>query len=101
MRVPRAYTFPAAPTIAQAGVPGYATVQWHGILAPAGTPAPIIDKLHAEFKAALTADATRKRLLDAGTEMEYLGPAEFGAFYQREMDQWASVIRKANIRLSE
>ena len=59
------------------------------------------DKLHAEIKAILSTDAVRKRLLDAGTETEYLGPTEFGAFYVREMDQWASVIRKANIALKE
>lgn len=99
--VERSALLPDAPTISEAGVPGYATVQWHGLLAPAGTPAPIIDKLHAEIKAILSTDAVRKRLLDAGTETEYLGPTEFGAFYVREMDQWASVIRKANIALKE
>ena len=97
----RSVLMPDTPTIAEAAVPGFATVQWHGMLVPAGTPASLVDKLHAELKAILALDETKKKLLNAGVEPDYLGPAEFGAFYRREMDQWASVIRKANIKLKE
>lgn len=97
----RSALLPDTPTIAEAGVPGFETVQWHGLVAPAGTPAPIIDRLHRELKAILASDETKKRLLNAGVETDYLGPTEFWAFSKREMDQWARVIKKANITLKD
>ena len=97
----RSGLLPDAPTIAEAGVPGFETVQWHGIVAPAGTPAPVIDRLGRELKTIMAADETRKRLLNAGVEIDYLGAAEFDAFSKRELDQWARVIKEARITLKE
>jgi tripartite-type tricarboxylate transporter receptor subunit TctC len=97
----RSVLMPDTPTIAEAAVPGFATVQWHGMLASAGTPAPLVDKLNRELKAILEMEESKRKLLNAGVEPDYMEPAEFGAFYRREMEQWASVIKKANIRLKE
>ncbi len=90
---------PDVPTIAEAGVPGYKAETWIGMLAPAGTPAPIVDTLNEELKAILALDEIKKSFLTDGTEVDYLGPTEFGAFYKLEMDKWAGVIKKANIKL--
>lgn len=96
----RSVLMPDTPTIA-AAVPGFQTVQWHGIVAPAGTPVPIIDRLGSELKTIMASDETKKRLLGAGVEIDYLGAAEFAAFSKREMDQWARVIKEARITLKE
>ena len=84
-----------------AGVPGYSTVQLHGIVAPAGTPQRTIERLHRELKAILASDEGKKRLVGAGTEIDYLPPAEFGTFMRRDMELWAQLIRKANIKLRD
>ena len=97
----RSNMLPDTPTLDKSGVPGYSTVQWHGIVAPTGTPQRKIEQLHGELKAMLASDEARKKLVGAGTEIDYLGLAQFGAFMRREMDQWAQLIRKANIKLRE
>jgi len=97
----RSALLPESPTIAESGLPGFATVQWHGIVAPAGTPATIVGRLDSEIRAILASDDTRKRFLAAGAEIDYLGPAEFDAFSRRELELWANLIRKASIRMTE
>ena len=97
--VKRSVVLPDVPTIAEAGVPGYQAISWFGILAPAGTPAPVVDMLNKELKEILTLDEVRKVMLSAGLGADYLGPAEFGKFVKREMAQWAGVIKKANIKI--
>jgi len=94
----RSQTLPDTPTIAQSGVFGYSTVQWHGIVAPTGTPQRKIELLHAELNALVASDEGRKRLVGAGTEIDFLGLGEFGTFMAREMDMWAHLVRKANIK---
>ncbi|MCC6532369.1 MAG: tripartite tricarboxylate transporter substrate binding protein [Burkholderiales bacterium] len=89
----RSHMLPDAPTIAQSGVPGYAMVQWHGIVAPTGTPQRKIEHLHAELKAMVGSDDGARKLVAAGTDLDFLGLAEFGSFMRREMDLWAQLIR--------
>ena len=95
----RSVFLPDVPTIAESGVPGYELYQWFGLLAPVGTPSPIIDRLNKELKAILALDEVKKMFLNDGAEVDYLGPAEFGTFLEREMAQWARVIKKANIKV--
>ena len=95
----RSIVLPDVPTIAEAGVPGYQAISWFGILAPAGTSATIVERLNKELREILASDDIKKALLDDGLAADYLGPAEFGTFLAREMDQWASVIKKANIKI--
>ena len=92
---------PDVPTIAEAGVPGYESIQWWGILAPAGTPAPIVARLSSEIKAILSSDDMKERFLKDGVEVDYLGPTEFGKFLEKEQAEWTRVVKKANIKLEE
>ena len=85
------------PTIAEAGVPGYEAVQWYGVLAPAGTPAEIIGKLHAGVVRAVQSPEVRKRLMNDGAEPVGSSPAEFGAYIRAETEKWARVIKAAGI----
>jgi tripartite-type tricarboxylate transporter receptor subunit TctC len=85
------------PTIAEAGVPGYEAVQWYGVLAPAGTPQPIIDKLHAGVVRAVQNPDVRKRLMNDGALPVGSSPAGFAAYIRAETDKWAKVIKAAGI----
>jgi len=96
----RSSVLPDVPTIAEAGLPGYEAGGWSGILAPAGTPGAILDKLNREFKTLLTLDEVKTRFLSDGLEVAYLGPSEFSAFYRGEIANWVQVIRKANLKPS-
>ncbi len=89
---------PEIPTIAEAGVPGYEMSQWYGLLAPAGTAAPIIERLNAEIGNALKHSELRARLLSEGAEPAASTPQEFGAFFKAEIVKWTRVVQKAGIR---
>lgn len=86
------------PTIAEAGVPGYEAVQWYGVLAPAGTPRPIIDRLHAETVKALQQRDVRDKLASDGAEAVGSTPEQFGAYIRAETDKWAKVVKAAGIK---
>jgi tripartite-type tricarboxylate transporter receptor subunit TctC len=93
----RVASVPDVPAVAEA-VPGYAALQWYGILAPAGTPQPVIDKLHKEFATALRTPEVIERLAQDGAEPVGSTPAEFTAMIKSEMEKWAAVARAANIQ---
>ncbi len=97
----RSAILPDVPTIAEAGLPGYETINWWGVLAPAGTPAPIVARLNTELKTILATDEVKQRFLKDGVEVDYLGPAEFEKFLERETANWTRVVKKANIKLEE
>jgi tripartite-type tricarboxylate transporter receptor subunit TctC len=92
---------PDAPTIAEAGVPGYEAGNWWAILAPAGTPAPVVEKLTAVFKAVLSDGEVQKRLMNSGAEPGFMGPSELGPFIEQELARWTDVVKRANIKLEE
>lgn len=95
----RHFALPDVPTIAEAGVPGYSSTSWYGISAPAGTPAPIVDRLTKEIEAALSSPEVRQRFRNRGTEACYLGgPEAFGPFIAQEMVKWERLIKNANIK---
>ncbi len=85
------------PTIAEAGVPGYEAVQWYGVLAPAGTPQPVIDKLHTGVVRAVQNPDVRKRLMNDGALPVGSSPAGFAAYIRAETVKWAKVIKAAGI----
>jgi len=89
---------PEVPTIAEAGVPGYAAANWIGIVAPAGTPAPIIEKLHQEISAALDSPEVQKQFSSEGAEIVRMSSAEFGDFMVNELAKWGRVIKEAGIK---
>jgi tripartite-type tricarboxylate transporter receptor subunit TctC len=94
----RSPQLPDVPTVAESEVPGYEAYVWMGMLAPRGTPPAIIDKLNQELRAALTAGEVRAYMNTAGIESVGSSPAEFGAFFRREREQWAKVIRETGAK---
>jgi tripartite-type tricarboxylate transporter receptor subunit TctC len=94
----RSPVLPDVPTIAEAGVPNYQATNWWGIIAPAGTPAAIVDKVHAALAAAQDSPATQKRLESEGAEVVRMSSAEFGAFMQSEMEKWGQVVKQGGIK---
>jgi tripartite-type tricarboxylate transporter receptor subunit TctC len=89
---------PDVPTIAEAGVPGYEAVNWWGIVAPAGTPQAIIDKLHKDIAAVQASPEVQKQFSTEGAEIVQMSPAEFGTFMQREMKKWERVVKEGKIK---
>lgn len=95
----RSAVAPDLPTVAESGFPGYEVVGWFGWLAPAKTPREIITRLNAEIVKALSLPEVRERLLSQSSEPVGDSPQSFGAFLKSERDKWASVIRRAGIRM--
>ncbi|GAB1577785.1 Bug family tripartite tricarboxylate transporter substrate binding protein [Bordetella petrii] len=91
--------FPGIPTIAASGVPGYEAYSWSGVLAPAGTPAEIVERVNADMTRVLADPATVKGMLAAGAEPKPGSPAQFGAFLQAELAKWSKVIKQAGIKV--
>jgi tripartite-type tricarboxylate transporter receptor subunit TctC len=97
----RVAVIPELPTLAESGFPGFEAVSWFGLLAPAGTPAPVIAKLHGDIaKIAAQADM-RERLAQLGLAAAVNSPDEFAAVIKADIAKWAKVIKDANIKLSE
>jgi len=95
----RSPVFPDVPTIAEA-LPGYESVIWWGILAPAGTPAPIVARLNREIGAILQEPETRKRFANEASETIVAPPEVFGKLIATELEKWARIAKQANIRVS-
>ena len=95
----RSGVLPDLPTIAESGVPGYVTTTWHGWLAPAGTPAPIIHKLHTELTRAARAPDVAERLAADGGEAVGGTPEKFQQHLISEIARWRKVVQAANIRV--
>ena len=96
----RTAILPDVPTVAEAGVPGYEASVWFGVFAPAGTPQPVIARLHSEILKALNTADLRARMVAMGTDVSGMGPAEFQAFVRKEVPKWADVVRKANVKIN-
>ncbi|MGE5524237.1 MAG: tripartite tricarboxylate transporter substrate binding protein [Rhodospirillaceae bacterium] len=94
----RSMTLPDVPTIAEAGVPGYETANWWGVVAPRGTPAAIVGRLNEEIKIVLTMSEIEKRLVNEGAEPAIKTPAELGQYVAAEIDKWVKVARIAGVR---
>ena len=95
----RSKLMPDVPTISEASVPGYEASQWLGVLAPAGTPKVIVDRLHKELTEILNSEDMKKMLEEQGQDLALLGPAEFGKFMMAESAKWGKVIKEGNIRV--
>ena len=90
---------PDLPTMAEAGVKGYDAASWFGLLAPAGTPAEIVDKLSEETRRILSQPDVRDKLLSLGAQPAGSTPDEFARFIEAEIAKWGRVIRAANVTL--
>ena len=90
--------FPEMPTISESGVPGYEANNWNGIIAPAGTPRAIIERLHREITGVLKEPVIAERMAAAGLEPIGDTPAQFSAYLLSEMDKWGKLVRAAGIK---
>jgi len=95
----RSEILPGAPTVAEAGVPGYEATIWLGVMAPAGTPKEIVDKLNAEIGKVQAKAAVRDAWARQGAVPTTMTPTEFGAFLQRDVDKWAKVVRVSGAKV--
>ena len=95
----RSRLMPELPTIAEAGVPGFAAMTWHGVLTTGGTPPAIVNKLNAEINRILKLPDVRERLGSLGAEIVGGTPKEFADHIKREIPKWAKVIKDAGVRL--
>jgi tripartite-type tricarboxylate transporter receptor subunit TctC len=91
--------FPDLPTVAEAGVPGYAAPTWSGVIAPAGVPRPIIDKLNAAINRAIASQIFRDRFASIGDEPAGGSPEDFAEVIRSDSAKWGDVIRRAGARL--
>ena len=89
----RADVLPNVPTIAEAGVPGYEAPIWLGLMAPAGTPKPIIDKLNAAIKAIMQRPDVKAAWAAQGAEPMFMTPEEFDAYLRKDIEKWANVVK--------
>ncbi|GAA0834535.1 tripartite tricarboxylate transporter substrate binding protein [Cupriavidus pauculus] len=95
----RAAELPDVPTMAESGLNGYEIVSWQAIFAPAGTPAPIVNRLSTEIGKIIRQPDVRAKLASMGVEPSGIGPAELASFQKSEVAKWANLIKVANIHL--
>ena len=94
----RVAAMPDMPTFAEAGVKGVIVVNWYGLVAPARTPKPIVDRIAKETSIAMQAPDMIKRIAAEGSEAVGSSPAEFASLIRSEIDQWTRVVKQAGIR---
>lgn len=90
--------FPDVPPIAEAGVPGYETVNWFGLVAPAGTPPAIVERLHREITAVQDLPAVRRQFDADGALVMRMSPSDFGAYMIADMNKWERVVKDGGIK---
>jgi len=95
----RSPAFPQLPTVAEAGVPGYAAESWYGLFAPAGTPTEIVDRLNRSAAVAVQSEAFKKLSVNEGLVMVARPPEELDRYLRAEEDRWRRVIRDAGIKI--
>ncbi|HUR89809.1 MAG TPA: tripartite tricarboxylate transporter substrate binding protein [Ramlibacter sp.] len=92
---------PDVPTVSEAGLGGYDSTGWFGVVAPAGTPDAVVKKLNAEIVGALNDEATKANMRNLGVEPAPTTPEQFEAYIRSETQKWAKVIRQANIKIDQ
>lgn len=95
-----AEALPGVKPLKELGLKDYEVVSWQAVFAPAGTPKPIVDKLHKTMHAALQKPDVQERLKNLGLTISGVGPEELGAFQKAEVAKWAEVVSKANIKVN-
>jgi tripartite-type tricarboxylate transporter receptor subunit TctC len=95
----RAQSLPEVPTMIEAGVPGYEVTAWSGVIAPAGLPRPVLERLNAAVNAAINEPATHGRLAEMGSEGGGGTPEDFATLIRRDSAKWAEVVRHSGARI--
>jgi len=90
---------PDLPTVAESGLPGFNVFGWNGVLVTAGTPRPVIEKLHSLFITAMKDPEVRKRMADFGFEPIGNTPEEFGAFVKEDIARWAKLVKETGAKV--
>ena len=93
----RSAAFPDLPTVAESGLPGYDAVLTYGLVAPAGTPRPIVQKLNKVLREVLATDEVKRRIAQEGAEPMSTSPEEYAAVLDREDKKWSAIIKSAGI----
>ena len=94
----RTAALPEVPTTDEAGLKDFEVTTWYGVLAPAGTPRPVIARLNSELVKIIHAPEVKERLAASGTEPRTSTPEEFAAYLKQEIAKWGDVVRKANLK---
>ena len=94
----RSAALPNLPTVAEAGVAGYDASVWFGVFVPAGTPRPLVLRLHSEIARALATPDIKARMAAMGAEVSGIGPDAFREFWRKEIPKWAEVVKAAGIK---
>ena len=97
----RAKAFPQLPTVVESGVPGYVVGTWGGMLAPAGTPAPIVAKLNADARRALAEPDVVAKFEGIGLEIRPGSPEDFAQLIRADSDKWAKLIKERNLKFGQ
>ena len=95
----RSISLPEVPTLIESGVPGYEVNLWSGVIAPAGLPRPILDKLNKAINAAILVPETKERFVQLGSEGGGGTPEEFAELIRRDSAKWADVVRRSGARI--
>jgi tripartite-type tricarboxylate transporter receptor subunit TctC len=95
----RSSAAPDIPTVAESGLPGYEAIAWQGVLAPAGTPREVVQRLHAELAKVIAQQDARRMLAEQGYEPAGTSPEQLGAFIRIEIVKWSKVVMAAGITI--
>jgi tripartite-type tricarboxylate transporter receptor subunit TctC len=90
--------YPGVRTLAEAGVPGYEMTTWFALMAPHGTPAPVVERMHKELQAALAAPEIESKLADLGVSPGDMTEAQLGAFIRSETSKWAKIVKDSGAK---
>ena len=94
----RSRLLPDVPTVAESGLPGYEAMPWLGFVAPAGTPAPVVNKLHAELMEVLKEPEVQDKFRSLGLDIIGNSPKEFGEFLKKDIVKWAKVVKDSGAK---
>jgi len=97
----RMSAIPTVPTVAEAGLEGFETGTWQGLLASAGTPKEVIGRLNSEVSRILNTAEMKKNLSNGGAEVYTMTPEQLGSWLRAEVDKWAKVVKAANVTVSQ
>src|ERR1035437_5171943 len=95
----RSKFFPKVPTVAEGGLPGYASVGWFGLLAPAHTPPEIVDKLNKAVVAIMATPDVKDHMAKFGAEPEPQSPEEFARYINADVAKWSALVKEQNITI--
>jgi tripartite-type tricarboxylate transporter receptor subunit TctC len=95
-RVP---ALPDVPTLAESGLAGFEDGTWYGIVAPKGTPAPVVEKLHLELTRLLAQPETKEKLVSMGLQASGMGPTDFGKLVASDIAKYREIVKAANVRV--